>query len=329
MARRLGIASLLLALTLTPAALAQVSDADRATARSLAVEGQEALERKDFAAALDRFGRADAIIHAPTLLLGVARAQVGVGQWIAAQESYSRILREGVPERSPEQFFEAIAAAQRELDALAPRIPQVLISVSGPDTTAVTIDDAPVPRAALGVRRPVDPGDHVVRASAAGFAPIEVKVTLAEGASETVALQLKPVAPPPPVKPRPPVAPGPDPRAPAPGSGGSSRTVLAIAAFGLGGAGLAAGAIGGVLALGKHGDLSARCPGDRCAPSLRGEVDSYHAMGTLSTIGFAIGAVGVGAGAFLLLTAPRSPERAGISITPVIGLGSAGAKGSF
>ncbi|WP_437971803.1 hypothetical protein WMF04_21995 [Sorangium sp. So ce260] len=318
---------MLLALTCAPAALAQVSDADRATARSLAVEGQEALERKDFSAALDRFRRADAIIHAPTLLLGVARAQVGLGQWIAAQESYSRILREGAPEKSPEQFFEAVAAAQRELDALAPRIPQVLVSVRGPDTAAVTIDGEPVPRAAIGVRRPVDPGGHTIRAEAAGFAPVEVKVTLAEGASETVALDLKPVAPPPSVASPPPIAPAPD-AAPV-ASSGSSRTVLGVAALGLGGVGLAAGAVGGVLAIGKHRDLSERCPGDRCDPSLQGDVDSYHAMGTLSTIGFAIGAVGVGAGAFLLLTAPRSPQRAGISITPVIGLGSAGAKGSF
>ncbi|XXX82163.1 PEGA domain-containing protein [Sorangium sp. So ce134] len=328
MARRLGIASLLLALTCAPAALAQVSDADRATARSLAVEGQEALERKDFSAALDRFRRADAIIHAPTLLLGVARAQVGLGQWIAAQESYSRIVREGAPEKSPEQFFEAIAAAQRELDALAPRIPQVLISLRGPETAAVTIDGEPVPRAALGVKRPVDPGDHAIRAEAAGFAPVEAKVTLAEGASETVALELKPVAPPPVAAPPPPPARAPD-RGPGAAPGTSGRTILGIAALGLGGAGLAAGAVGGVLAIGKHGDLSERCPSDRCAPSLQGDVDSYHAMGTLSTIGFAIGAAGVGVGTFLLLTAPRSPQRAGISITPVIGLGSAGAKGSF
>ncbi|WP_437581261.1 hypothetical protein [Sorangium sp. So ce887] len=321
---------MLLALTCAPAALAQVSDADRATARSLAVEGQEALERQDFSAALERFRRADAIIHAPTLLLGVARAQVGVGQWIAAQESYSRIVREGAPENSPEQFFEAIADAQRELDALAPRIPQVLISVIGPDTAAVTIDGEPVPRAALGVRRPVDPGGHTVRAEAAGFAPAEAKVTLAEGASETLALELKPVALPPSVASPPPGAPSRDTGSGAPsGSGSSSRTVLGIAALGLGGVGLAAGAVGGVLAIGKHRDLSERCPAGRCDPSLQGDVDSYHAMSTLSTIGFAIGAVGVGAGAFLLLTAPRSPQRAGISITPVIGLGSAGAKGSF
>ncbi|WP_438011414.1 hypothetical protein WME89_23860 [Sorangium sp. So ce321] len=327
MARRLGIASLLLALTCAPAALAQVSDADRATARSLAVEGQEALDRKDFSAALDRFGRADAIIHAPTLLLGVARAQVGMGRWIAAQESYNRILREGAPERSPEPFFEAIAAAQRELDALAPRIPQVLISVRGTDIADVTIDGEPVPRAALGVRRPVDPGEHTFRASAAGFAPVEVKLTLAERASETVALVLKPIAPPPSSASPAPPAPAPD-RSPVAPSG-SSRTVLGIAALGLGGVGLAAGAVGGVLAMGKHSDLSERCPGGRCDASLQGDVDRYHAMGTLSTIGFVVGAVGVGAGAFLILTAPRSPQRAGISITPVIGLGSAGAKGSF
>ncbi|WP_437932135.1 hypothetical protein WMF37_23765 [Sorangium sp. So ce291] len=327
MARRLGIASLLLALTCAPAALAQVSDADRATARSLAVEGQESLDRKDFSGALDRFRRADAIIHAPTLLLGVARAQVGMGQWIAAQESYNRILREGAPERSPEPFFEAIAAAQRELDALAPRIPQVLISVRGTDTADVTIDGEPVPRAALGVRRPVDPGEHTFRASAAGFAPVEVKLTLAERASETVALELEPMAPPPSSAPPAPTAPTPDRGLVAPS--GSSRTVLGIAALGLGGVGLAAGAVGGVLAIGKHSDLSERCPGGRCDASLQGDVDSYHAMGTLSTIGFVVGAVGVGAGAFLILTAPRSTQRAGIWITPMIGLGSAGAKGSF
>ncbi|WP_437786289.1 hypothetical protein [Sorangium sp. So ce1097] len=319
---------MLLALTCAPAAFAQVSDADRATARSLAVEGQEALDRKDFAAALDRFGRADAIIHAPTLLLGVARAQVGLGRWIAAHESYSRILREGAPEGSPEPFFEAITAAQRELDALAPRIPQVLLSVRGPgpDAADVTIDGEPVPRAALGVRRPVDPGERTVRATAAGFGPAEVRLTLAEGARETVTLELTPVAP------RPGASPSPIARAPDAGpvaSGGGARTALGIAALGLGGVGLAAGAVGGVLAIGKHGDLSERCPGNRCDPSLQGEVDTYHAMGTLSTIGFVVGAVGVGAGAFLLLTAPRSPGRAGVWITPVIGLGSAGAKGSF
>ncbi|AUX43171.1 hypothetical protein SOCE26_046140 [Sorangium cellulosum] len=328
MARRLGIASLLLVLTCAPAAaLAQVSDADRATARSLAVEGQEALDRKDFSAAFDRFGRADAIIHAPTLLLGVARAQVGLGRWIAAQESYNRILREGAPEGSPEPFFQAIDAAHKELDALAPRIPQVLITVRGTvrgsSAADVTIDGEPVPRAALGVKRPVDPGEHTIRATGAGLAPAEVKVTLAEGASETVVLELKPLAPPPAT----PIAPAPDRAGPV--AAGSGRTVLGIAALGLGGVGLATGAVSGVLALNQHADLSERCPGGQCDPSLQGDVDRYHVMGTVSTLGFAIGAAAVGAGVLLLVTAPSSPQRSGLTVTPVIGLGCAGAKGRF
>jgi hypothetical protein len=328
---RLGTASLLFALSLSPAvSAAEVSDADRATARSLAGEGQEALDRKDFAAALDRFGRADAIIHAPTLQLGVARAQVGLGNWIAAQESYNRILREGAPQGSPAPFFAAIEDARRELDALSPRIPQVLITVKGTDAPEVTIDGAPVPRVALGVKRPVDPGVRLIRATAAGLTAVEAKVTLAESTSETVSLELKPVA----QEPLAPVA------QPAGGSGSSdaggegvsgdgTRKTLTLVAFGVGGVGLAVGAVTGLLAVGKHSDLEEACPSGSCAAGLQGDLDSYRTMGTLSTIGFIAGGVGVGAGAFLFFTAPSSPQRAEISVTPVIGLGYAGARGRF
>src|SRR3954447_24828622 len=80
---------------------ADVPDADRATARELAEQGKEALDRRDFAVAEDRFRRADALIHAPTLLLGLARAEAGLGKFLAAQESYERILREGAAAGSP------------------------------------------------------------------------------------------------------------------------------------------------------------------------------------------------------------------------------------
>jgi hypothetical protein len=190
-----------------------------------------------------------------------------------------------------------------------------------------------VPRAAIGVKRPVDPGEHTVRATAAGFSPVEVKVTLSEGATETVALALRPLAPP--LAAAPPRAAAPPPRSAAsapdrgPVASSGGRTTLGIVALGLGGIGLGAGAVAGALAVSKHGDLSERCPRGRCDPSLADDVDSYHAMGTLSTLGFAIGAVGVGAGVFLILTAPRSPQRAGLSVSPVIGLGFAGAEGRF
>src|SRR3954463_15780886 len=91
----------------TGVAGADPTSADRATARALAREGQAALDRHNFALAEDRFARADALLHAPTLLLGVARAQVGRGELVEAQESYNRILREGIAPGSPAPFYRA------------------------------------------------------------------------------------------------------------------------------------------------------------------------------------------------------------------------------
>src|SRR5260221_6375863 len=94
-------------------ALAEPTASDRATARALADEAGDALDKKNYEVALDRFGRADALVHAPTLLLGVARSQVGLRKFVEAQESYQSILREGVPAGAPPAVSEAHAEGQR------------------------------------------------------------------------------------------------------------------------------------------------------------------------------------------------------------------------
>ena len=102
MTRSLGFWSGLgLGLLWASAALAEPSAADRATARSLAGEGYQALQDKDYATAADRFGRADALVHAPTLMIDWARALVGLGKLVEAQERYEQIVREGVDPKSP------------------------------------------------------------------------------------------------------------------------------------------------------------------------------------------------------------------------------------
>lgn len=321
-----AFAVLLVSCLASAVARADISDADRATARTLGLEGQDALDRRDFITALDRFGRAEAILHAPTLLIGVARAQVGLGRLVEAQESYNRILREGVPAGAPEAFSLAVEEARRELTELGPRIPAVTIVVKGATSPAVTIDGAPVPPAALGARRPVDPGERVIRATASGFAPAEAKVTLAEGAHQDVTLELTPVA-------ATPTPPAPEVVAPAPDTGtGSSRTTLGIVALGVGGAGLILGGVTGALAIARHGELSDACPNGTCPPDQEDNLSSYHTMGTLSTIGFAVGGVGLAAGAVLILTAPRATPREarrGAWIAPRLGLGYVGAEGRF
>lgn len=317
------------ALVVPSAARAQVSDADRATARALAVEGQHAYDKQDYATAAERFARADALVHAPTLLLALARAEVGLGKLVSAQEAYNRILREGVAPGSPPVFTKALEDARKEVDRLAPRVPSITIVVKGSKAAAVTIDGARVPAAALGVKRPVDPGKHKVRATAEGMAPAEVELTIGEGKHETTTLVLEPpkaatVAPP---SVAPPIAPPPAPAADkAPGSG---RRIAGFALLGVGGAGLVMGAVTGGLAVKQHGDLATACGGGKCPESAYGKLDSYHLLGTLSTVGLVVGAASAGAGAILVLTAPKASPKNAAFVTPVIGPAYLGVEGSF
>src|SRR5260221_10233044 len=176
-------------LALSPAmASADALDADRATARVMAEEGQGGLARGDYRLAEDRFTRADALVHAPTLLLGLARAQAGLGKLVEAHESYRRILREGVKPGSPAPFFKAAEEAEKEVRLVAARLAWITISVSPAPDPEVSLDGTALPKAALGFRRPVNPGAHVIRARAAGYAGRDGTLSVNEG--ENTALEL-------------------------------------------------------------------------------------------------------------------------------------------
>jgi hypothetical protein len=319
-----------------------VSDVDRATARSLAAEAHDALDRKQYAVAVDRFQRADALVHAPTFLLGIARAQVGLGAWIAAQESYARVVREGVAAGSPPPFFKALDEARTELDALIPRVPYVTIRLEGHVAARITIDGIEVPLAALGVKRPVDPGKHVVRVEAEGFAAVDRPIVAVEAHSDALDLELGAAiapkrldppaitAPPPlPLVPSPQVTPPVEP--PSSSSSSSIRRPLGIVAVGVGAAGLGVGLVTGILAIGKHGALKDACtlPGGRCPPAQKDALASYTTLGTVSTIGVVVGAAFAAGGVILLLTAPEAAPERRAWVTPMIGPGWAGAQGAF
>lgn len=317
--------SFVIAALLAPTAALAQPDADRAQARALASDAQSALDKKDYGTAADRFARAESMIHAPTLLLGLAEAQLGLGKLVSAQETLTRIVREGVAPGAPPAFAKAVSDAKKELEALAPRVPTLTIQVKGASSPAVTIDGAAVPSAALGAKRPVDPGKRVVRATADGMAPAEASVTLAEGANESVTIELTALSGPAAAQPG---APSDDkPRAPAAAAGtassSSNQKLLGAITLGLGAAGLIVGGVTGALAASKHSTLVA-------APiRSQADVDSYKSMGLVSTIGFIGGGVLAAAGVVVILTAPKRAPATGMTLSPFIGLGRLGATGTF
>jgi hypothetical protein len=314
---------------------AEPNDADRATARALAEEGKTALDRFDYSLAEDRFTRAEALVHAPTLLLGLARAQAGLGKLVEAHESYQRILREGTKPGSPPAFAKAQEDASKEVGGIAARLAWVTIGVTPASGAALVLDGTAIPTPAVGAKRPVNPGKHRVRAMAPGYAARDEIFSVTEGQRMAFMIALSPaptaqlpgtVAPAEP--PRPAVGGGPveveregDTRG---GGGGKTAAVVTLV---LGGSGLATGAVAGGLAMRKQAQLDRACPSGLCLPQRQSDIDDFHALTTVSTIGFVVGGVGLTAGVVLLLLAPSSEPSPRVSA--YVGPGQAGLRGQF
>jgi PEGA domain len=317
---------LLCALSLAWPAWAEPNEADRATARALALEGHNALTKKDYATAADRFGRADALVHAPTLVVDWARALQGLGRFVEAHEKYALILREGVDSTAPKSWVRALEEAKKELDALKPRLGWVTVVLIEPSEAKVTIDGVPVPPAAIGVKRAADPGFPEVVVSADGYEPFTQTVTVGPGEEKSLEVSLRKL----PEAPR--LA---EVGAAAPRQDDSSlgtRRVLTYVALGVGGAGLVAGGVTGALFLRKRADLNEECPdASRCPPSSQNKIDTYRTFGTASGVTLAVGVAGLGAGLALLFTEPRRAQTASnkFTVRPLLGLGVVGAEGSF
>ncbi|MCC6525327.1 MAG: hypothetical protein IT373_21920 [Polyangiaceae bacterium] len=150
-----------------PAAAQQpVSTEDRTAARELGNQGVAAYQAQDYVTALDKLSRAHAIVKLTTTGLWRARCLDKLLRLVDAAEQYLEVTRMLLDHTALEQHRQAVVDAQREREALLPRIPQVKVSVSGgalPADVGVSIDDKQLSAALIGADRPVDPGKHRLR----------------------------------------------------------------------------------------------------------------------------------------------------------------------
>lgn len=312
---RAAYSMLLTCLVLTCAIDAHAqTDADKATARDLFGQGQDALKANDCEAAAERFERADKLYSAPTIRVGLARAYVCLGQFVKGREKYNLVIREKLPADASGAFKNAVEDAKKEITGLDSKIGYVSITIEGPTVPKVTIDGENVPVAALGVNRPMDPGEHVVKADANGFKPAEVKVTVTAQQVTPVALRLEADAS------ETPDDDDDDDVTVTPGDAASGDTLRLVGfiGIGVGAAGLILGGVTGGLALGKHGDLTDACGEDGMCPADQQEnLDDFNTFGTVSTIGFIAGGVIAAAGLVLVLVAPSGgSEQATLTVGP-------------
>jgi hypothetical protein len=339
----------LLILSLAGSSFAQ-TDEERAGARAAASKGVNAFSQGKWAEAADLMARAEKLVHSPTHLLYLGQAQEHLRQLVAAQETYFKVVREKLRPDAPEVFRTAQQEAQKRLDALSPRIPQISIVVQGASSeqpVAVTMDGKTVPEALVGVPHPVDPGAHEFAANVGNRRSNTVRIELREGTTETVILTLPAPAPgettavPGPTGSEPKttsstVAFGPN-DSTSESSGPNALRIASYASLGVGVVGLGLGTAFAIISSNKSSDADKTCDAGSDG-KCRGEPGKVQALDddaksarTISVVGFVGGGVGLAAGITMFLLSSPSKEAPPKSawVTPYVGPSMVGVVGGF
>jgi hypothetical protein len=298
-----------------------------AAAQALFDEGKALMARGDFPHACPKLAESQRIEPSGGTILHLARCHMSEGKtataWAEFNQALSVARRDGRNDRED--------AARAHIAALEPKLSRLVVTVDAPGgQIAITRDGESMGRALWGVAVPVDPGSHVIEASARGKKTWRVEVAIVqEGTTQTVHVPALDDAPVSAIAARVPAAATPMPAAAPAGdlapraTAGSSQRTWALVAGGAGLAGVAVGSVFGLVSKSKHDDAQARCTegpsGKVCDAeglALDGEATS---AGNLSTVAFVAGGALVATGLVLWFTAPRTdtaPKSGSIAIAP-------------
>lgn len=308
-------------------ATAQVSGApqagDKAAAETLFNEGRTLLGQNKLNEACAKLAESN-------------RLDTGIGTMLYLAECYER---SGKTASAWAQFREAQSVAARtkddrekvaraRADKLEPKLSRLVVVVP-PDSEipdlAVTRDGVSLGRAVWGEETPVDPGVHVIRATAPGRTPFETQVTVQPGAPKArvvVPLLEAGVAASEGPERGSPDEDGPRDRSAADGDDKlPPKKIVAIALGGVGAAGLVVGTIFGLGAKGKLSDSEAHCDARFCDQQGLDLRDDAQGQALVSTISFVVAGAALTAGAVLWFTTPTASSKSASTqavVVPVV-----------
>jgi hypothetical protein len=307
--------------------LAQASESNKAAAEALFNEARNLMTAGRYDEALAKLKASQNLDPALGTLLNIAECYEKLGRTASAWAQYREIVslarQAGSKER--EEF------AENKAKGLEPRISKLAINLKPGAGDAsgmkITRDGEVVSAAELAVPIPVDPGKHVIEVTAPGKEPWSLTVEIGEGSSvkeiEIPALSN---------------AEGggdaggdvPGDKGPSPqeSSDGSGQRIAGLVVAGVGVVGVGLGAFFGLQASSSWSDAKKECTAYPygCSPkgiSLQKDAES---QGTISTIGFIVGGVGLAGGAVLFFTAGSGKKE---SVSLGVGPGNVTIKGTF
>ncbi len=293
--------------TLAPRAAAQ----DVAAAEALFREGRALLDKGDYAAACKKLAESQRLDPSSGTLLNLAQCHEKQGKTATAWAEYlaaSRLAKtQGRPDRAEE--------AKKQAAELEPKLSTLTIIVSEKvPGLEIQRDKVKLEAGTIGSKIPTDPGPHELTISAPGYESVSMTVTVGKerdaqtvtvpalNKKETTEEPAPPTAAPPPVD-SPPATPRPD----TPPEADQGSPTLAYVVGGAGIAALAVGGVFGAMALSSYSDADDKCPSHQgCSQEAIDARDKAGTRANIANVGIGLGIVGVGVGAVLLLTSGPS-----------------------
>lgn len=311
---RVARLTLALACAIVRTASAQTPE-ELGAARQLFKEAYKDEESKRYATALEKYKRVQQVKDTVPIRYRIGSAYEGLGRPVQAIAAYQSAIDMGQASGSDAEVAEVVQGARERVAALEAKVAHinVALSPSAPPDTEVRIDDEPVPREQMNDVR-VNPGVHAVTATAPGRRPFRAQISLPEGGRAEMPVVLESAKEPP----RPP-------------EHGSSMKTAGIITAVAGGVLLAGGAVSLILRNRDIDELKRSCTGDgnlACPANRQDELQSAHdralALGPLGVTLGAVGAVALGVGIVLVVTAPTEPAKSATFLAPSFTPGGGG-----
>lgn len=312
------------------AAAAEPTPADKSTARDAYVAGMDLRAKNDHKAALEKFKVAYALVPSPITALEVGRSLVDVGQLVEGSEKLLEAATMPAKANESAEAKKARVEARKRADEVTPRIPSITVKLEnapkGNASVVVTVDGRSIPIDALAAPLKVNPGPHEITATVEGADAKRRSVTVAEGETKDVTIRLPDQA----VATRGASRGDPPRAAPRVEPGGTSTWTYV--GFTVAGVGLVVGGVTGVMARSKASTLDGEgCTADhRCPSAASSDISAYNTLRYTSFGSLALAVVGVGIGIGGLASGGSSERpKAGLTVTPWVGVGSIGLQGAF
>lgn len=309
---------------------------DEAAAEALFEDAKTLMRQGKYAEACPKLAESQRLDAGPGTLLALGLCYEKDAKTASAWATFrsaaaaARQARQADRERIAEEHAKALEPKLAYLTVVVPPADRELSSL------AVARDDVALTSASFGVSVPVNPGEHVVRATAEGKKSAVLRVTVAEASRISVDVPVLED----------------DPRAAAKIARTNEVTekngalsekaapaerrsrVPAYVAYGVGAVGLGIGAVFGLQAMGSSKDAKDLCSTAACSDrdAATSKHDSAVTQAWISNVGFAVGAVGVVAGTVLLLTTRGGSSESRVSASVGVAPGggpSAGLSGVF